>query len=446
MKKTLNISGMHCASCEVLLERQLKTFSEIKKIEISAKTGKAEIEYEGEFPEKEIENLLESFDYGLIGLHKEEKVEKTEKFTLKDFFQLIFISGIFLLIIYLFQKSNFIEYLPNISGEVNIFIALSLGIIASLSTCLVLTGSIVIGFSSLYKKNEKSLIYRFLPQFYFHLGRIGGFFILGGLLGLIGSKINYSPSITLVFSGFIAILMFYIALKILNIIPSFKSIAIHLPKKYSHKIYDLQKKENGFIPVIVGLLTFFLPCGFTQTVQLAAVASGNFWTAATMMAFFALGTFPILLIVGLSSSYINSNKLKFLQKIIAVVIIFFSLYSLNTVLTLSGSRFSIDFWSKNNQAMEEIVIIEDDYQIAKININYAINTKELKVKKGIPVHLEIDAVNLTGCVDELIIPKLDFTTGKLSKGLNEFEIIFDEVGIYPFSCWMGMQGGKFIVE
>lgn len=71
--------------------------------------------------------------------------------------------------------------------------------------------------------------------------------------------------------------MFYIGLHILNIVPSITRFGFHLPKKLTTKIDDLQQKESPFIPAIIGVLTFFLPCGFTQSMQLAAVASGSFW-------------------------------------------------------------------------------------------------------------------------------------------------------------------------
>ena len=46
---------------------------------------------------------------------------------------------------------------------------------------------------------------------------------------------------------------------------------------------------------IVGAATFFLPCGFTQAVQIYALSTANPLTAGLVMATFAVGTTPGLL-------------------------------------------------------------------------------------------------------------------------------------------------------
>ncbi|HCB52054.1 TPA: hypothetical protein DEP21_05855 [Patescibacteria group bacterium] len=49
---------------------------------------------------------------------------------------------------------------------------------------------------------------------------------------------------------------------------------------------------------MAGVLTFFLPCGFTLAMQILAISSGNFWMGGLIMGFFALGTLPGLLGIG----------------------------------------------------------------------------------------------------------------------------------------------------
>ena len=45
----------------------------------------------------------------------------------------------------------------------------------------------------------------------------------------------------------------------------------------------------------LGVATFFLPCGFTQAVQVYALSTGSPLTAGAIMAVFAIGTAPGLL-------------------------------------------------------------------------------------------------------------------------------------------------------
>ena len=169
---------------------------------------------------------------------------------------------------------------------------------------------------------------------------------LGGLLGSIGSKINYSLSFTGYLTVVIALIMFYIGLQILGIVPNITKLGFHLPKIFSRKIDDIDGNGSHFAPVLLGILTFFLPCGFTQSMQLAAVVSSSFITGALIMGFFALGTLPVLFSVGLGSTYAKKERMRLFNQIIGVVILFFAFYSFNSGLVLAGSPVTIDFWNK----------------------------------------------------------------------------------------------------
>jgi sulfite exporter TauE/SafE len=70
--------------------------------------------------------------------------------------------------------------------------------------------------------------------------------------------------------------------------------------EYSHK--------NSFV---LGASTFFLPCGFTQAMQLYAMSSGNVFSGALIMGVFAVGTTPGLLSIGGLTSVLREFLPKF---------------------------------------------------------------------------------------------------------------------------------------
>ncbi|NCT54518.1 hypothetical protein GW758_00995 [Candidatus Falkowbacteria bacterium] len=466
MKKIFYISGMHCVSCEMLIEKEVKDIFKTAKIDISHQKGVMEIEAE-EISEKKIREIVKSCGYQIVDKN-EARLETKTKFKLKDFWQLVFAFGVLFFLVSLFSKFELARFFPEASDNVGLLVALGLGVVASLSTCLAITGGIVMSFSSRYDFNDDtnnnlskkiSFLSRSLPQIYFHIGRIGGFFVLGGLLGALGGKIQYSNGFTGFLTILVALIMLYIALNILGLLPSITKLGFYLPKKWSRGISSLQANNNPSLIASIGALTFFLPCGFTQSMQLAAVASGSFLSGALIMAVFALGTLPVLFSVGLGSSYSQNKKFGFLKKFIAAIIIFFALYSLNSGLIISGSRYSVDFWSSfvnkiNTSAganvkelNDKALIDEDGYQVVQLDVDYTFKQSEFKIKKDIPVKFIINAVHVSGCSDEVIIRRLGLTTGKLKngdEGLIEFTPT--QAGIIPFSCWMGMQNGRFIVE
>lgn len=88
--------------------------------------------------------------------------------------------------------------------------------------------------------------------------------------------------------------MLLLGLQLTGLFPILSKINFTLPKSISrffgitdNKIYS----HKGTI--LLGALTFFLPCGFTQAMQLYAISSGNFISGALIMSLFAIGTKPI---------------------------------------------------------------------------------------------------------------------------------------------------------
>ncbi|MBP6911491.1 sulfite exporter TauE/SafE family protein [Patescibacteria group bacterium] len=50
----------------------------------------------------------------------------------------------------------------------------------------------------------------------------------------------------------------------------------------------------------MGIGTFFLPCGFTQSMQVYTLSTGSFLAGGLTMLSFALGTLPMLLLLSVT--------------------------------------------------------------------------------------------------------------------------------------------------
>jgi sulfite exporter TauE/SafE len=74
---------------------------------------------------------------------------------------------------------------------------------------------------------------------------------------------------------------------------------------------DINSNSSKYIiPALLGLITFILPCGFTQSMQFQAIASGDLVTGALLMGIYALGTFPVLALISLTSIKLSNGKNK----------------------------------------------------------------------------------------------------------------------------------------
>ena len=67
-------------------------------------------------------------------------------------------------------------------------------------------------------------------------------------------------------------------------------------------------EHKTLTPIILGFGTFFLPCGFTQSMQIVALSSGSFITGFLIMLAFALGTLPVLALLSFGSTSFSHSK------------------------------------------------------------------------------------------------------------------------------------------
>jgi sulfite exporter TauE/SafE/copper chaperone CopZ len=441
-KKQFRIEGMHCVSCEYLLEKELGKLRGVNSCKVSHKHGDAIVECDDKVTMSKIESVVRDCGYrvGKGGASSGGSNGKDKPDYLKIGLTVVVIGLFF----WLLGKLEIMKYFPDLGDKVGALTAFPIGVAASLSTCLAVTGGIVLSFGAkvnLHEGEKPGFLVRAMPHFRFHIGRIVGFAILGGLLGAVGGKFEYSPAFTGYLTMLVAVVMFYMGLNILGLVPNITKIGFHLPKSWGRRIDRLTTVDHHLMPVIIGALTFFLPCGFTQTMQLAAATSGSFISGALIMGLFALGTLPVLFGIGLGSTYAYKDRLKTLYRVIGVVVLFFALYSFNSGLVLTGSTFTL---SPSSSSPRDSAPVEQNIQTVEMEVDWTFSPSEFVVKKGIPVEWNIYGKNLTGCSNEVIIPSLGIRK-KLQPGPNKVEFTPQKAGILPFSCWMGMLRGRFIV-
>jgi sulfite exporter TauE/SafE len=113
----------------------------------------------------------------------------------------------------------------------------------------------------------------------------------------------------------------------LNLIGVFKQSKLTLPSG----IFNFFRKveHQTFAPLLLGVGTFFLPCGFTQSMQVSALSSGSFISGSLIMLSFALGTLPMLALLSFgSASFAHSKYAPLFFKSAGIVVIGLGLFAL----------------------------------------------------------------------------------------------------------------------
>jgi hypothetical protein len=71
---------------------------------------------------------------------------------------------------------------------------------------------------------------------------------------------------------------------------------------------QLSLKTQVWTPALLGCVWGLLPCGFLYIAQIKAVETGNLWQGAATMFAFGLGTLPMMLGVGISTSRLSGDQ------------------------------------------------------------------------------------------------------------------------------------------
>ena len=330
-KYTFHVHGMHCNACVLMTESELGDLSNITHVKSSLKNHSIEIE--GDFGDKTPEQIAKELTIPLkphgytVSVERQVKEKKWS-----DFKFAVPIALGFGVIFVVLQKIGLVNLVN--SGNVTYGTAFVIGIIASLSTCMAVVGGLVLSMSATFAKEGD----RVRPQIMFHGGRIISFFILGGVIGAIGSAFTLNTSATFALSLGIGIVMIILGINLLDVFQWAKKLQPSMPKFLSKHALGVSKFNHTLTPLLLGIVTFFLPCGFTQSMQLYTLTTGSFLKGGLTMLAFALGTFPVLALVSFSSfSVKNSPKAGIFFKAAGLVVIMFALFNIINSLVVIGA-------------------------------------------------------------------------------------------------------------
>lgn len=442
---TVCIGGMTCASCELLLEKKLKGIPGIKHVDVHHKSGVARITAEANsLPDAErIASVIEKAGYSVL----EEGAPSLSTLS-PDKRKWLEIGGALLIIFALYkllQAFDLLSLAPSTSGALSFGGIFVIGLVAGTSSCLAVTGGLLIALAA--KHNEihqaESPWQKFKPLLHFNLGRLLSYFVLGGLVGMLGQSITLSTRMSGYMSILVAFVMLYLALTILEIIPK-GSFPIRPPKKLSRWIANLSESDHPAAPFALGAFTFFLPCGFTQSLQLAALASGSFLTGALTMFVFALGTLPSLLGISAISSAARGSFSRIFLRFSGALVLLLALFNLNSGFALTGIDFSSAFAGGNPQADSAPSVRGGVQEVTMKVTRNGYEPRNLTIKAGVPVRWKVDGTGAVGCTSIMTIPSLNVSQA-LRSGENIIEFTAPSKGQLAFMCSMGMVRGSFTV-
>lgn len=438
---TLQIAGMHCRSCELLIDEQLRQVPLVKTVRVKFQKGLAVVGYEGERPDNDaMAEAVRNAGYEVGTSQKTPWLSRN----LHDYKNLG-LAALIILALYFLARSTGLLNISFQTDNLSLPFAIVIGLVAGVSTCMAIVGGLILGMSARYGEThpEATAAQKFRPHLFFNLGRIAGYTLLGGLLGSLGGFLKLSNIALAVLTIGVGIVMVMLGLKLTSISPRLKNASITLPSSLA-KLFGLNKNQKEYShksAVLTGALTFFLPCGFTQAMQLFAVSTGSFVNGALALGLFAVGTAPALLSIGGLTSVLKGVVARRFYVTVGLAVLLFGVFNVRNGLAITGLAPS----GTGTKAKTVATNVVDGYQVINMtqgDRGYSPNS--FTVQAGIPVKWVITSKSQYTCAASLIMPTYNVSKN-LKLGENVIEFTPTKTGKLNFSCSMGMYRGSFTV-
>ncbi|BAZ38811.1 ferric reductase domain-containing protein [Calothrix sp. NIES-4101] len=195
----------------------------------------------------------------------------------------------------------------------------TLGFLGSFGHCIGMCGPLTAAFSlSGNKQNwQQQLQFHLLLNF----GRLLSYTLVGAAIGAIGSVLVASGQIAGVGSELrrwmaiiTGLLLIWFGLRQINpeLLPRvpflhpFLQASLH--NRLNARMIKWSLKSTWWTPALLGVTWGFMPCGFLYVAQIKAAETGNLFQGGLTMLAFGLGTLPMMLGVGVSTSFLSQDK------------------------------------------------------------------------------------------------------------------------------------------
>lgn len=444
---TVPVSGMTCGSCERRLAKSLTRLPGVTAVSVSAPRGMATISGDRLPDRARIDASIRSAGYepaASAWLTPDTAIWRTVVIAAAGVVAAAWLINAFGLADITTGLSN-----PSRGG---LLLVLTLGLAAGVSTCMAMVGGLVLGFSASHastlvgRNSVPSFATRMRPQLAFNVGRVVGFGLLGAILGALGSTVSLPTRLTAVLVLVVALVMFLLGIRLTGVSPRMAAWTPRLPSGLSRHLGIDSATVASYSHVrtaLVGAATFFLPCGFTQAVQIYALSTASPVTAGLIMATFAVGTTPGLLALASVPEVATGSRQITVLRVVGVVVLAFALVNVSAGMNLLGVGGAAA--APTDQRVSSNVTVAHGTQTVRMTQTpRGYLPADTVMYAGLPTAWVIDSTSPYDCSAFLRLPALDVRVN-LSKGLNTVDLPALDSGVLPFTCVMGMYTGNLIV-
>jgi uncharacterized protein len=392
------IGGMHCINCAGAAERLLRAVPHVESARVYYPSGLAVIRHTQGLDVTTFQSALAPDGYTLLS--GVEAVPPLHRSSFKDYGEIGAMIVVLGAIALALQDLQLMPRGLSVSDKMSYGLVFIVGLVASVSSCLAMTGGLLVALAAKYNEANPYLTdrERFTPHLYFNLGRIVSYVLLGGAIGALGAALTLTPAASGALMLAASAIMVLLGLNLLGLFPSFGSYLPRLPRALSDRLHDSASRETKSAAFLLGGATFFLSCGFTQALQLYVLSKGSFVIGALTMLAFALGTLPALLSLSTISSLAKGAFQRHFVRFAGAAVIFLGITKMQSAWVLTGQDMNIEATVPIASKVVQTTETTEPQRINMKVIGLDYEPNQFTVKQGTPVQWWIDASQADGAL------------------------------------------------
>lgn len=290
-----------------------------------------------------------------------------------------------------------------------------------------------------------------LPILLFLTAKLVVYTLLGALLGWLGTFLTFDPITRALLLIAIGVFMLGNALRMFNVHPIFRYFNFEPPKFITRYIRRTAKGTETATPLLLGVLTVFIPCGVTQAMMAAALGTGGAFAGALLMFAFTLGTSPVFFLVAYLATEIGARFERYFTRFAAIVLLILGLVSVDNGLNLMGAPFS---FTNLTRGLAAVAQAPDAPPPAPASADLTLDVRNngyfpavLSATADQPVRLTLVTDQTYSCARDFVIPALKYYALLPETGREIVDIPPQKAGtVIRFACSMGMYTGQIIFE
>jgi len=441
LRVRLPITGMTCAACERRVTKALSAVAGVESATVSARSGNATLTVAGEIPWGEIAVAVEQAGYSVGRSPWFTRDSRTWRRALIA----VLLVGVAAWLLFVVGVGDLGSRLGD-PGSGGLALVLVLGLTAGVSTCMALVGGLVLAVSANREEaGRTSGFARWRPHLAFHAGRVGGFFVLGAVLGAVGARFSLPDQVQALVVVVIGVAMALLGLRLTGLSPRLAGWSLALPESWSRSVSaDAAKPYSDLRAASLGAATFILPCGFTQIVQLYAMTTGSPLRAGTVMAVFAIGTMPgLLALAGLPMFASGERRTKVLA-VVGVALMVFAVVNLSAAAGLLGLTSPRSAAVAANGVSPNVALKAGGQVVTMAQNARGYLPDATVVYAGVPITWVVTSESEYTCASYLRAVGSDWKYN-LKTGVNTISLPALRKGeAFDFSCVMGMYSGSLV--